>query len=130
MEKWPNFMQQQLDPKLVDKVRGAVSRKTPERIYHVLFWGLMQSLRAKGWEVSIEPRASGGCIDICLCHRRKRMAVLIELKSSEKQGNMKRDANKALKQIEEKNYRNPEGLLNITLFENMVSLAFTLVHMS
>ena len=106
-------MQQQLDPKLVGKERGAVSRKTPERIYHIMFWGLMQSLRAKGWEVSIEPRAGGGYIDIRLRYRRKRMAVLIELKSSEKQGDMERDANKALEQIEEKNYRNPEGLPNI-----------------
>jgi PD-(D/E)XK nuclease superfamily len=111
--KWPNFMQQQHDSKLVGKERGAVSCKTPERIYHILFWGLMQSLRAKGWEVSIEPQAGGGYIDIHLCHRRKCMAVLIELKSSEKQGDMERDANKALKQIEEKNYRNPEGLPNI-----------------
>jgi hypothetical protein len=46
------------------------------------------------------------------------MAVLIVLKSSKKQGDMERDANKALKQIEEKNYRNSEALLNIcTLWE-------------
>ena len=111
--KWPNFMQQQLDPKLVGKARGAVSRKTPEKIYHVLFWGLMQSLRGEGWEVSIEPRAGVGYVDIRLCHRRKRMGVLIELKSSENQGDMERDANTALKQIEEKNYRNSGGLPNI-----------------
>ena len=37
----------------------------------------------------------------------------MELKSSEKQGDMERDANKALKQIEENNYRNSEGLPNI-----------------
>jgi hypothetical protein len=73
----------------------------------------MQSLRAKGWEVSVEPRAGGGYIDICLHHRRKCMAVLIELKSSEKQEDMERDANKVLKQIEEENYRNSEGLPNI-----------------
>ena len=110
--RWPNFMQQQLGPKPVGK---AVSRKTPERIYHVLFWGLMQSLRAKGWEVSIEPRAQagGGYIDIPLHHKWKHMAVLMELKSSEKEGDMERDANRVLKQIEEKNYRNLEGLLNI-----------------
>ena len=111
--KWPNFMQQLLDSKLVGKERGAVSRKTPERIYHVSFWGLIQSLRTTSWEVSIEPRAGGDYVDIRLHHRRNRMAVLIELKSSEKQGDMERDANKALKQIEEKNYRNPEGLPNI-----------------
>jgi PD-(D/E)XK nuclease superfamily len=111
--KWPNFMQQQLDPKLVGKARGAASRKTAERIYHVFFWGLMQSLRAKGWEVCIERGSS--YVDIRLHHRRKRKAVLIELKSSEQQGNMvmERDANKALKQIEEKNYQNSEGLPNI-----------------
>ena len=94
-------MQRQLDPKLVGKARGAVSRKTHERMYRVLFWGLLQSLRVKGWEVSMELRAGGGYINICLCHGRKHMAVLIELKSSEKQGDMERDANKALKQIEE-----------------------------
>ena len=38
--KWPNFMQQH-DPKLVSKVQGATNRKTPERIYQVLFLGLM-----------------------------------------------------------------------------------------
>jgi hypothetical protein len=41
------------------------------------------------------------------------MAVLIELKSSEKQGDMEMDAKKALKQIVEMNYRNPEGLPDI-----------------
>jgi len=73
----------------------------------------MQSLRAKGWEVSIEPQAGGGYIDIRLRHRRKHVAVLMELKSSEKQGDMERDANKALKQIKENNYRNSEGFPNI-----------------
>ena len=58
------------------------------------------------------------------------MAVLIELKSSEKQENMESDATKALKHIEEKNYQNSEGLPNICLFENMVLLPFTLIHMS
>ena len=102
--QWPNFMQQQLDPKLVGKERGAVSCKTLERIYRVVFWGLMQSLRARSWEVSIEPQPGGGYVDICLCHRRECMAVLIELKSSEKQGDMEKDADKALERIEEKNY--------------------------
>ena len=111
--KWPNFMQQHLDPKLVSKVRGAISNKTPEGIYHVFFLGLILSTSAKGWEVSIEPRTGGGFVDIRLCHRRKHTAVLIELRSSEKRENMERDANKALNQIVEKNYRNPEGLLNI-----------------
>ena len=111
--KWPNFMQQRLGPKLVGKARDPVSRKTQERIYRVLFWGLMQSLREEGWEVSIEPRAGGGYFDIRLRHRRKQTAVLIELKSSEKQGDMERDAIKALKRIAEKNYRNSEGLPNI-----------------
>ena len=111
--RWPNYMQQQLDPKLVGKTRGAASNKTPERIYHVLFWGLMQSLREKGWEVSIEPRAGDGYIDIRLRHKQKRMAVLIELKSSEMQRDMERDADRALEQIEKKNYRNSEGLPNI-----------------
>ena len=40
-------MQQQLDPKLVSKARGAVSNKTPQRIYQVWFSGLVQSLRVK-----------------------------------------------------------------------------------
>ena len=74
---------------------------------------MLSDLRTKGWEVSIEPRTGDSYVDIHLCHRRNCMAVLIELKSSEKQGDMERDANKALKQIEEKNYRNLEGLPNI-----------------
>src|ERR1700730_18483092 len=60
--RWPNFMQQQLAPKL-GKARGPVSHEAQERIYRVLFWSLMQSLKAKGWEVSIEPRAGAGCTD-------------------------------------------------------------------
>ncbi len=109
--KWPNFMQQLLDPKLVTKTRGAISRKTPESIYYVLFLGLMQSLRTTDWEV--KARAHGGYTDLRLLHKQKRKAVLINVKSSNKQEDMKRDTNRALKQIVDKNYRNPEGLQNI-----------------
>jgi hypothetical protein len=49
-------------------------------------------------------------VDIRLCHKRKHSAVLIELKSSLKQADLKKDAKKALKQIEAKNYRNTAGL--------------------
>jgi len=112
-ERWPLFMQQHLDPKSVAKTRDAVSFKTPERIYQVYFLGLMHFLRPKGWEVSIEPQARGGYIDIRLVSRKKGRAVLIELKSSEKPEHIERDARKALDQIVDKNYRNQEGLLNI-----------------
>ena len=81
-------MQQLCHPKLVAKDRG----KTLERFYHVVFLGLMQSLGAKGWKVSVEHRAGGSYVDIHLLLRRERKAVLIELKSSEKEGDMKRDA--------------------------------------
>lgn len=112
-ERWPLFMQQHLDPKSVAKTRDAVSFKTPERIYQVYFLGLMHCLRPKGWEVSIEPRAGGGYIDIRLVSRKKGRAVLIELKSSEKPEHIERDARKALDQIVDKNYRNQEDLPNI-----------------
>jgi PD-(D/E)XK nuclease superfamily len=111
--KWPNFMQQLLDPELVTKTRGIISCKTPEKIYHVLFLGLMQSLRVGGWEVTVEARARGDYVDLRLLHKPKRKAVLINVKTSNKQKDMKRDANRALKQIVDKNYRNPEGLQNI-----------------
>jgi hypothetical protein len=62
-ERWPIFMQQYLDLKAVANLRGAVSFKPPERIYHVYFLGLMHFLRPMGWDVSIEPRAGGGYID-------------------------------------------------------------------
>ena len=114
-ERWPNFMQQYLDPKTVAKTRGAVSLKTPERIYQVYFLGLMHFLRPKGWEVSIEPRAGGGYLDIRLISRKKGRAVLIELKSSSEPEHIERDAHKALEQIVDKNYRNQEGLLNIRI---------------
>ena len=127
MTKWPIFMQQQLNPKLFGKARGVVSRKTLERIYHVLFWGLMQSLRAKGWEVSIEPRAGGGYIDIRLRHRRKCMAVLIELKSSEKRRGMPSRRSSRLKRRTIEIWK---VFRTFALFKNMVSLVFTSVHMS
>jgi hypothetical protein len=114
-ERWPDFMQQHLDPKTVAKARGAVSLKTPESTYQVYFLGLMHYLRPKGWEVSIEPRAGGGYIDIRLISRKKGRAVLIELKSSEKLEHIERDASKALEQIVDKNYRNQEGLPNICI---------------
>ena len=45
--KWPNFMQQHLDTKLVGKARGAASNKTLEKIYHVFFLDLMLSARSE-----------------------------------------------------------------------------------
>ena len=77
-------MQQHLDPKVVAKARGATSLKTLENIYQVYFLSLMHFLRPKGWEVSIEPRAECGYIDIRLISRKKGRAVLIEIKSSDK----------------------------------------------
>jgi PD-(D/E)XK nuclease superfamily len=114
--KWPNFMQQ-LHPKLLPRDQRD-GHKTPERYYQVFFLGLMQSLGAKGWEVSADARTGGGYVDLYLLHKRKLKAVLIELKSSEKEGDIQRDANKALEQILHKNHRNPEGLpKNFTLRE-------------
>jgi len=104
-----------LDPKTVAKVRGTVSLKTPESIYHVYFLGIMHFLRPKGWEVSIESRAGGGYLDIRLISSNKGRAVLIELKSSDKPEHIEKDANKALEQIVDKNYRNQEGLPNIRI---------------
>jgi hypothetical protein len=60
-----------------------------------------------------EARAGGGYVDLRLLHKLKRKAVLTELKSSEKEGDLERDANRALEQIVMKNYRNAEGLRNI-----------------
>ena len=108
-------MQQHLDLKTVAKTRGAISLKTPERIYQVYFLGLMHFLRPKGWEVSIESRAGGGYLDIRLISRKKGCAVLIGLKSSDKLEHIEKDASKALKQIVDMNYRNQEGLPNIRI---------------
>lgn len=111
-------MQQTLDPKLVAKDQHADSHKTLERFYHVFVLGLMQTLGAKGWEVSADARTGDGSVDLCLLHKRKLKAVPIELKSSEKEGDIQRDANKALEQILHNNHRNPEGLpTNCTLRE-------------
>ena len=114
-ERWLIFMQQHLDLKTVTETRGAIGFKTTERIYQVYFLGLMHYLRPKGWEVSIEPWAGGGYLDIRLISRKKGCAVLIELKSSNKPEHIKKDASKALKQIVGMNYRNQEGLLNIRI---------------
>jgi hypothetical protein len=110
--KWPRLMRQ-FSPKLVPKTRGAVSRKTPEKIYSALLLGVMHALIPEGWEVILEPRAGGGYVGLRLLHELKRRAVLIEIRSSETEGDLKKDANRALEQIVKKNYRNAEGLRNI-----------------
>ena len=106
-QRWPDFMQHQLDPKSVTKSRSAKSHK---RIFQVFLLGLVLGLRLKGWEVSIKERAGEGYVDIRLISKTTKIAVLIELKSSEKPDHVQKDAKAALKQIEEKNYRNIEGL--------------------
>ena len=113
VEGWPDFMQQRLDPKAVAKARGAVSSKTPEKIYHVYLLGLLYTLEQKGWKVTMEGRAGGGYVDILLLSKTMQCAVLIELKSSEKPQDIEKDAKKGLQQIIDKNYRNPEGLSNV-----------------
>lgn len=106
--EWPDFMQRLLHSKLVAKDRYASNHKILETIYHVFFLGLMQSLGAKGWEVTVDARAGVDNVDLRLLHKQKLQAVLIELKSSEKEEDMERDANKALEQIVA-----PEGLSNV-----------------
>jgi hypothetical protein len=106
-------MQQLLHPKLVEKERKTDSRKTPENVYQVFLFGLMQSLGAKGWEVIVEARAGGGYADLRLLHKRLGKAVLIEVKSSKMEKDIEKDADRALEQIINKNYRNPVGLRNI-----------------
>jgi hypothetical protein len=109
-------MQQQLEPKLAAKTLGAISRKTPVKIYRVFFWGLMQSLRAKDWEVSIERlnlELVAATSTFVLSIKGLGSIFLIELKASEKQEDIARDANNALQQIIDKNYQNPVGLPNM-----------------
>lgn len=102
---WPNFMQQALDPKLVAKRRTVGSRKPLENINHVFVFGLRYSLEVGGWKVTVDARTGGGYVDLRLLDKRKRQAVVIELKSSDKEGDMEGDANKALERIID-----PEGL--------------------
>jgi hypothetical protein len=61
---WPDFMQQRLDPKAVAKARGAVSSKTPEKIYHVYLLCLLCTLEQKGWKVTMGGRAGGGLSNV------------------------------------------------------------------
>jgi len=110
---WPNVMHQVLHPRLVAKHRKAWSHKTPENFYLVHFIGLMHSLGAKGWEVSVEAQAGTSYVDIRLLQKQKREAVLIELKSSEKKNDVRKDADEAFEQIVDSRYRNPKGLSNI-----------------
>jgi len=113
--KWPDFLQDSLDPKSVAKVSRAASKKTPERIYQVHLLGLFHTLQLKGWDIAIEPKAGTGYIDVCLISKKKQIAVIIEIKSSETEGQIEKDADKALQQIIDKNYRNREGLSGIRI---------------
>jgi|ERR1700722_8494276 len=110
-EQWPLFMQATLHPKLVTKERGARSKKTPELLYHVYLLGALQGLRPHGWELEPECRTGRGYIDIRL--RKKRDAVVIELKSSETEQQLERDADAALDQIIANNYRNRYSHLGV-----------------
>ena len=101
--QWPDFMQQNFDPKAVAKARGALSSKTPEHIYQVFLLGLMYYLQSEGWEISIEPRGGSGYIDIRLVSKETKSAVLIEVKSSDKEEDIERDSLAALDQMERKN---------------------------
>jgi hypothetical protein len=112
-QRWPHFMQHHLSP--VAKDRGARSLKTPERIYQVFLFALMLCLRVKGWEVTIEESAGEGYAGVWLVSKKTKTAVLIELKSSEKAAHIQKDAKAALNQIEEKNYRNSEGLQGVRI---------------
>lgn len=128
-ERWPNFMQQHLNWKMVGKVRGVISLKTPERIYQVYFLGLMHVLRPKGREVSIEPRAGGGYLDIHIVSRKRDSAVLIELKSSNKpehieRGMLVRRSSRLLTRTIEIQ----KVFWTFAFFENMASLAITWPH--
>jgi hypothetical protein len=100
---------------LVLHSKSVATGQTPECVvYCVFFLGLMHSLGVKGWEVTAEAQAGDGYVDLRLVHKQKREAVLIELKSSENTAEMwNGDAETALEQITDKNYRNPEGLPNI-----------------
>ena len=94
-QKWPDFMQHQLHLKSVTKGRGAKSLKTAERIYQLFLLGLMLGLQLKGWEVNIKEQAGEGYLNIS---KSLKIAVLIELKSSEKPEHVQKDAKVALKQ--------------------------------
>jgi hypothetical protein len=71
-------------------------------------------------------------VDLCLLHEQKLKAVLIELKSSEKEGDIQRDANKALEQMLHctRTIEIRKVFRRIALFENVASLPFTSVHTS
>jgi hypothetical protein len=59
MEKWPKLMQQFLEPNLSHQDATMQGAKTLEKIYHILFLDLMESLKAEGQEVSFEAQAGG-----------------------------------------------------------------------
>jgi len=111
INQWPPFMEAALHSKLVAKNRGASSRKTPERLYHVFLLGILYGIR--GWEVNVESPAGLGFVDIRITSTHRRSAVLIELKSSEAPNSLEKDADRALQQIITKNYRNIDQLHGI-----------------
>jgi hypothetical protein len=110
---WPGFMQRTLHPRLVAKERDSQTGKTLENIYRVYFYGLLISLGAIGWKFTVEERGCLGYVDLRLVHKQKGQAVLIELKWSKEKKDMEKDANSALKQIVNRNYRNSTGLAGI-----------------
>jgi len=87
--------------------------------------GLMHVLWPKGWEVSIEPQAGGGYLDIRLVSRKKGGAVLMSSNPAKSCRHIERDANKALEQIIDKNYRTKKVFQHLSFYETMALLAIT-----
>lgn len=106
LSDWSNFMQSKLNPKLVAKQPSQKSKKTPERLYRVYLLGLLQGLKWQGWEVNVELHSGLGYINVGLVSEQKHAGVLIEVKSSEHSQHLDRDADRALRQITDKNYQN------------------------
>ena len=87
-------------------VRDGASRAPAENYYHGFLTALFASAGSLVENFRSNPEAGDGYADIVFTSNKKgkKVAVIIEIKRAERNGNLFHILNKALKQIEEKNY--------------------------
>ncbi len=88
-------------------LRVYANKSAPENFYEGFITGMLASFGSKVSELKVGQEAGHGYADICFRDLINKCAFVIELKVSANSGNLISDVNKALEQIEKKEYARP-----------------------
>ncbi|MGN1356945.1 MAG: PD-(D/E)XK nuclease domain-containing protein, partial [Succinivibrionaceae bacterium] len=88
-------------------VRDFATRAKPENFYHGFLSGVFTNCGSFITEFKSNSESGDGYADLIFCNAKRSKIVIIEIKVSDTDDFIDRDALKALEQIEEKNYIQP-----------------------